>query len=103
MKHSLLTVRFVALILAIGLSVVSCFPEPDALPTLGSGGSRGGGQMTQEGGAPGPGNISDVGVSGEGPMNCVPRAPVDGAQCHPAQSAEPLAARAVDGVPRERT
>jgi len=101
MKHSTITTRFVGLVLGIGLSLASCFPEPDGLPIVGAGGT--GGQTTQEGGASEMGDAAAAGTAGEAPSICVPRAAVEGSQCYQAQSAESLGARAVDGVPRART
>ena len=99
MKHSPFTARFVALVLGIGFGVASCFPDQAKLgmnpsATGGLGGS--GGQMNETAGD------TAAGASGEGP-SCAPRVAVEGAQCHPAQSAESLAARAIDGVAQERT
>jgi mono/diheme cytochrome c family protein len=101
MKHSTITMRFVGLVLGTVLSLASCFPEPDGMPIHGAGGT-GGQMMTEEGGAPDMSDAGAAGTTGGTPFMCVPRAAVEGAQCHPAQSAESLGARAVDGVPRAR-
>ena len=93
MKHSLFGLALVAL--GTALSVASCFPEPSGLD-LGAGGSAG--QLVTTGGAP----TSDAGSSGEGPA-CAPRPVMDGAQCHPAQSADPLPGRVVSGQAQDRT
>jgi mono/diheme cytochrome c family protein len=99
MKHSIFAVRLVvAGVLGLALNVTSCFPEPSG--SLGSAGS-GGDLPTASGGAAT--MVEDGGAAGEAGPACAPRPSVEGAECHPALSAEPLPGREVSGVPQDRT
>src|SRR4051812_20576847 len=93
MKHFKLAVRFTILVVAGALGVASCFPEPSGMDT-----------GLQSTGGSSPTMTADASQAGAepGPV-CVPRPKQDGAECHPAQSANPLAGRFVDSVPQDRT
>lgn len=97
MKHSLFVVRCLGAVCAIALSVASCFPEGSGLGSIAISAGAGGEPAMTTGGA-----VDSGGAAGAAVM-CVPRAAQDGAQCHPAQTAEPLLARTIDGVARDRT
>ena len=100
MKQFLFAVRGLGLALCLSLSVAGCYPEGAGLvSSRAAGGSTAGGDSVAEGGAP----DSDAGGSPGTVAMCVPRAAEDGAGCHPAQTAEPLLARAVSGAPKART
>jgi mono/diheme cytochrome c family protein len=96
MKRSI--IGFVGLLFGLALCAASCFPEPNALQDMGLGGAGGSTPAATAGTAP----DNAAGAAGE-PALCTPRPKQDGAQCHPVVSSEPLLARAVDGVPTDRT
>jgi mono/diheme cytochrome c family protein len=97
MKHSKFSVRFVWPVLGLGLSVASCFQEPS-----GAVGSVGGAAGNMSSTTAGTSSLGDAGNAGDGPT-CTPRPMQDGAQCHPAQSADPLVGRVVTGAPSSTT
>lgn len=100
MKQPRLFVCCLALVLVTVLGVASCFPEGKGALGNGASGAAGSAGAMQTGSAGGP--HGDAGTADEGPI-CTPRPKQDGAQCHPAQSAEALRGRAVSGKPQDRT
>jgi len=98
MKHSTLFARLLLAAVGLSLCLASCFPEPSGLG--GSGGA--GGSLPADTGSDAP-SAGDGGAAGDSAPVCAPRTKQDGAQCHPADTAEPLIGHAVDGTAQDRT
>jgi len=97
MKHFNLAIVVGSATAGLALSVASCFPEPAGFAQGGAGGAL-------PAATAGASSSDAAGSAGETAAEvCAPRVKQDDAQCHPAQSAEPLPGRAVSGAAQDRT
>jgi mono/diheme cytochrome c family protein len=93
MKQFQIPTKLIGMVVIALAGLGSCFAEPNGVKP-----ATGGKPAMSQGGAPASGEGGAAGA--EGPR-CVARPAVEGAECKPAISGEPLRARLVDDVPQD--